>query len=514
MSAPAPPAPHPFGPRLAIGLVGVLIAALSSGLNDRVTTIVLPDLRGMLGIGYDEASWLTAAYVAAEVAAMMVAAWLAVTCSFRRFAMAVALGFAALGALMPFVHDYHALLALRVIQGLFGGAVPPLLMTAALRFLPPGIKLYGLACYALTATLGPNVATSLAALWTDTVGWQWVYWQIIAPCVVAALMIGYGLPQDPVRLERFKQLDWVGVLFGCGGVAMLVLALEQGERLDWLRSPLIVTLLVGAAVTLPIFLINEWSHPLPLFKLQLLGRRNFAHGLITLAGVLMVIMAGSALPASYLAEVHGYRPLELGPLALTIGLPQILACPLVAALCNIRRLDSRLVMGSGLALLAAASCAGAFLSTAWIGENFYLLQAMHALGQPLAIVPLLMAATGTVQPMEGPFASAMFNTTRGLSTVVGGALVDNFVTEREHLHSNVLLDRVGSTLTQLSARGGTPSGDIGALASLANRVRQQALTMGVADAFLLLTGVALLLVLLLLLLPQRAYPPQAPVRAP
>lgn len=172
----------------------------------------------------------------------MIAAWCAVTFSFRRFAVTVCLAFSALAAMFPFVHAYPLLLALRVVQGLSGGMLPPLLMTAALRFLPPHFKLYGLGCYALTATFGPNLTMPLTAYWTDTVGWPFVYWQIIGPCLVGAAMIAYGIPQDPLRLERIRQMDRIGLLTGCGGMAMLVLGLEQGERLDWLESPLIRTM--------------------------------------------------------------------------------------------------------------------------------------------------------------------------------------------------------------------------------------------------------------------------------
>ena len=48
----------------------------------------------------------------------------------------------------PFARDYPTLLALRTLQGLAGGALPPMLMTVALRFLPANIKLYGLGGYA------------------------------------------------------------------------------------------------------------------------------------------------------------------------------------------------------------------------------------------------------------------------------------------------------------------------------------------------------------------------------
>lgn len=52
----AMPPPHPFTLRLALGLVGVLIAALSSGLNDRVTDLALADIRAALGIDFDTGS--------------------------------------------------------------------------------------------------------------------------------------------------------------------------------------------------------------------------------------------------------------------------------------------------------------------------------------------------------------------------------------------------------------------------------------------------------------------------
>ncbi len=94
------------------------------------------------------------------------------------------------------------------------GCLPPMLMTVALRFLPPGIKLYGLGAYALTATFGPNLGLPLAAFWFEYVGWQWVFWQVIPLCLVAMAAVSHGIPQDPVRLERFRQFDGIGLLTG------------------------------------------------------------------------------------------------------------------------------------------------------------------------------------------------------------------------------------------------------------------------------------------------------------
>lgn len=345
-SKPAAMPAQTFGLRIVIGLVGVLLAVLVSGLNEMVTKIALADIRGALFIGYDEGTWLVACYTATSVAAMAFAPWCSVTFSLRRFTLCAIAMFTLLGILCPFAPNYESLLLLRTLQGLAGGALPPMLMTVALRFLPANIKLYGLAGYALTATFGPSLGTPLAAFWTEYVGWRWAFWQIVAPCLLAMAAVAYGLPQDPLRLERFKQFNWRGLLLGFPAICMLVIGILQGNRLDWFESPLITVLLGGGLILLVLFMINEWSQPIPFFKLQMLGIRNLSFSLVTLAGVLVVLTAVIIIPSSYLAQVQGYRPLQTAPVMLVMALPQLIALPLVAALCNLRWVDCRWVLGS------------------------------------------------------------------------------------------------------------------------------------------------------------------------
>ena len=193
-AAPASPLQAVLSPRLAVGLCGVLLAVLISGINENVTKVALADIRGAMGFSVDQGSWIVAVYTAMSVSAIAFAPWCAVTFSLRRFAMCMIGAFMLLGVLCPLAPDLPSFLILRALQGLAGGALPPLLMSVALRFLPPGIKVYGLACYALTATFGPNLGTPLAGLWTEYVGWQWAFWQIVLPALLAMACVGWGLP--------------------------------------------------------------------------------------------------------------------------------------------------------------------------------------------------------------------------------------------------------------------------------------------------------------------------------
>jgi DHA2 family multidrug resistance protein len=86
---------------------------------------------------------------------------------------------------------------------------------------------------------------------------------------------------------------------------------------------------------------------------------------------------------------------------------------------------------------------------------------LQIFGQPMAVLPLLMLATGSINPMDGPFASSWFNTVKGLSAVIATGVLETLTTARLHFHSTMLVDRLGnspwSTLTAQALRTGCTS---------------------------------------------------------
>nr|WP_298251153.1 MFS transporter [uncultured Halomonas sp.] len=491
--------------RLALGLVGILLASLMSGVGERVTQTVLNDMLGHWGLGHDEGSWLTTAYSAAEASMMLLAGWLAVVLSLRRFAIGACLALGLFSLLVPLADSYPLMIGLRIAQGLAAGSILPLLMMAALRFLPWHSKLYGLAAYALTATFGPYMSVPLAALWGSLGDWDLVFWESIPVSLLSAALVSFGIPQDPVRLERFRQFDWFGSLLGVGAMSLLVVGMTQGERLGWGNSRLIWVLMVTGVALFIAFLAHEWSHPMPLYKLQLLGRRNFAFGILTLCLFMFLVLPAGAIPAGYLTSIQGYRPLELFPVSLTMALPQLALVPLTATLINRKTVDSRYVMAIGFLLIIGSCLLGSQLTSEWNRDNFTVLQLLQTLGQPFIVVPLLLNATAVVDATEGPFATGMVNSLRALFTVIATTLYGHFMVERQALHGTRLTESIG-------AHGNDATGLLAPsqLANLQARIAEQAAVMSYADAYLALIPIALLLLLLVACLPHRAYPPQPP----
>ncbi|WP_041249292.1 MFS transporter [Gluconacetobacter diazotrophicus] len=520
---PAPPKAAVFGPRLATGLAGVLLAVLLAGFNEHTTEAGLADIRGAFHLGHDEGTWITAVFEAFNIAAMAFAPWCSVTFSIRRLTIAMTGLVGVLGTAAPFMPNLSSLLLLRCVQGLACGSLPPMLMTVALRFLPPNIKIYGLGAYALTATFGPNIGGApLAGFWFEYVGWPFLFWQIVPLCLISMVCVAWGLPQDPIRLERFRQFDWRGLLTGLPAICMLVIALEQGDRLDWFRSPLITHLFFGGGFLFVLFIVNEWFHPVPFFRIQLLKQRNVTDALLTLAAVLVLGAVTAEIPAVYLEEVRGYRPIQIAPVMLILALPQVLALPLVSALCNIRRVDCRHVLMAGLAIQGLSYFLGTWIDADWVRENFYAMQLLQVASEPMMVIAILMLATMGLGPADGPFISGMFNMTKGVANAIAAGVISALLRRREQFHSTMLLDTYGTNHTALQSWGDPAQAllaphivdparlDWNMTVLLHGEASEQALILACADIYTIMIGVCAALFMLNLVLPQRVYPPRAP----
>lgn len=514
MSSPAAPPQPVFNARIALGLFGVLIAAMMAGLNGRVPSLVLVDLQGALGLGHDEASWLTTAYSAGELAAMPFAAWMAVTFSMRRFHLTMLAASLTLSAVLPLVHDLHLLLLLRTLHGVVSGALVPVLMMAALRFLPLSIRLHGLALFAMSATFSPNIALWLAAVALDRFeDWRWAYWHVIPIGLLAATLVAWGIPKMPPALPRLKQANWFGMALGAPGLMLLVVGVDQGVRLDWLNSSLIVAALGTGAVLTALYLLSETQHPAPFVRIDLLKRRNLWIGFICLVALMMIMATAVGVPANLLGHLHGFRMEQSASLGLALGLPQLVLGPCVALLLYRRWIDARHVFAAGLSCLAAASWLTSGLTDEWMVREFMGAVALHAIGQPLAMIAMLFLMTSVVQPMEGPFMSGLVNIVRVLSTLAGSAFITQFMAVRGRFHSEMLLDQAATLLPRL------PGSDA-LKGSLGETVATQASVLAAADTYRVFAMLALLLIPLVLRLQyipapmvDRSPSPAAPVAA-
>src|SRR6185295_12792669 len=257
-----------------VGTLGVFLAAGLATLNGRMISVGLPDIRGAMGFGFDEASWITTAYNMALMFIGPFSVFLGAMLGSRRVLLCSGTIFILCSILLPFSPSLRVMLCLQVISGLSSGTFYPLALGYALNALPVRYVIYAIGVYAMDIIGATSVGTPLVGWYTEHLSWHWIFWQsaFITPLMMVCVYL--AIPHPPKRPGPKPVLSWRGFLYGSLGLSLIYGALDQGERLDWLNSGVIVGLLVTAAFLLSVAIIRRLRSPNPMVNPIFLVNRN------------------------------------------------------------------------------------------------------------------------------------------------------------------------------------------------------------------------------------------------
>ena len=150
----------------------------------------------------------------------------------------------------------------------------------------------------------------------------WIDWQYCIALPIMYFCIWYGMPVENGLSRRLRDLDWPGIFYAGAGFGLLYAALDQGNRLDWLNSGLIVGLLVGGSLLTLLFIARELVSPSPFVNIRVIAHENLIPLLLLLAGFRFIILSTAYIIPSYLQTVQNFRELQVGSVLLWIALPQ------------------------------------------------------------------------------------------------------------------------------------------------------------------------------------------------
>ena len=95
-------------------------------------------------------------------------------------------------------------------------------------------------------------------------------------------------------------------------------ALDQGNRLDWRGSGLIVGLLLGGGILTIAFLARELTTPNPFLNIRIFLRSNVLLLMLVLASFRFMILSTAHIIPNYLQTVQSFRKLQVGQVLLWI----------------------------------------------------------------------------------------------------------------------------------------------------------------------------------------------------
>jgi DHA2 family multidrug resistance protein len=497
-----------------LGIAGVFCGAGVATLNSRLVSVGLPDLRGALGLGFDEASWIPTALSMTTMFSGLFVCFLSVLYGPRRILLPAAAVFALASAILPFAPGYTALLVLMAIAGLSSGTFYSLTMTFIVSALPKRLILFGIAAYAADIVFVSNIASLLEGWFNEALSWRWIFWTPALATVPMMIFVYFGIPS---RDTEDPQPSWRGFAYFSAGLALLYGAMDQGERLDWLRSGVIVGMAVAGVFLVLAAVVRRFVQPNQLVNPSFLNRRNTIILSLSIFFFKFSHLATIVLIPNFLGKIAGYKALQTGTALAWVAIPMFAVVWLVALL--VLHANSRATLTIGFAVGALASWHYAHLDTSWSGASFEAVELVLSAGFACTYIGLVaniilegLEAGALNSAVNAATFSGLMHFIRLFGGQVGVAFMSSVLTVRERFHSNLLGLHVsagdgitGERLQALTAgmlpkSTGADEAQMRAIEILSAQVRAQAYTMATADGFILVGWMVISFLLLMALL--------------
>ncbi len=321
------------------------------------------------------------------------------------------------------------------------------------------------------AVFGPAAGGFLV----DALGWRSVFFANIPP-VVIGIALGWAILVNEVEKGKTgpgSGFDWLGAALSTGALLILLLTITNGHRAGWTSPPILLATLVSL-ILLVAFIWWERRCSSPLLELRFFQRPNFSFGVA--AGFLMFLGSSGVLFLTpfYLQRVLGFSPREAGLVMVPGAICMAFLGPLSGWLSD--RFGWRCFTVGGLMLSVTGLL---ILST--VTPNSSLLLVMPAMillscGMGVFYSPNVSSVLSAVERGKYGAVSAFLNLVRNAGGVASIAIATAIVT------------------TTMAASGYQPSldavqaGDPGGVG--------QAFTAGLRNAYLTMTGLLFLAILL------------------
>jgi EmrB/QacA subfamily drug resistance transporter len=392
----------------------VLVGAIAVLFDTTIVAVALHTLSIELHAPISTIQWVTTGYLLALAVVIPATGWAQRVLGAKRLWLIALTIFLAGSVLSSLAWSASSLIAFRVVQGVGGGVMMPLMSTLVIQAAGGTNLGKVMSVVSLPAVLGPILGPVIGGIILRNLHWSWMFWVNVPFCVAGIILAARFMPKDrPARRPPFDvvgfilmALGLVGVLLGLsntasdGGFGRADVLWPLLSGLSLLCAFTAWTLRRGAKALLDLMLLKHW----PLASASLL---LFLSG-ITLYGAMLLLPL-------YFQQLRGTTPLMAGLLLIPQGVGTLLSRSIAGKLSD--TMSARWLAVAGFAVVALGTLPFAFVtgqtSEVWLTAALL----VRGFGLGAVTVPLMALGFRGLPRSEVPDASII---TR-IATQVGGS---------------------------------------------------------------------------------------------
>lgn len=400
--------------------VVLIVGGLAVVFDTTIVSVALHTLASQLNTSVAVIQWVSTGYLLALGVTIPLVGWAQARIGGKRLWMLALLIFLVGSIASSLAWNAQSLIAFRVVQGIGGGIMLPLMSTLVMQ--AAGGRALGrtMSVVSLPAVLGPILGPVLGGVILNWLDWRWLFWVNVPFCVVGLILAWRMLPADIMQTR--PRLDVLGFVLLSPGIVGILYGLSNASKSGgFSRLDVLAPMLVGAAL-LTAFAIYAARRG----ERALVNVRLFAHRSVASASALL-FLSGAALYGAllllplYFQDVRGADPLGAGLLLMPQGIGTLLSRTLAGRLTD--TIGAKWVSLAGFAVVGAATLPFAFASAT---TNEWLLMVallVRGFGLGAVTIPLMTAAFIGLERADVPHASILTRIAQQVGGSFGVALL-------------------------------------------------------------------------------------------
>ena len=420
--------------------LSIMLATIMQTLDSTIANVALPHMQGSMSASQDQITWVLTAYIVAAAIATPLTGWLCDRFGQKQVFLVSVAGFTLASALCGVANSLAAIVAARLLQGVFGAALVPLSQVVLMDINPPEKQGSAMAVWGMGVMVGPILGPTLGGWLTDSYSWRWVFFINIPVGGLALYGIWRYIRAVPgARRMDFDMFGFASLSLAIGAMQML---LDRGQQNDWYSSTetWIESLVLFMAFTY--FVAHTALTPAfkSFFDFRLLRNRNYVTGLLFIFIVGLVLYATRALTPTMLETLIGYPVATTGLVTAPAGLGTMIAMLIAGRM--VGRTDVRVAVFVGFAVTAFSLWQMSRYSLDLSAADIIWPGIIQGIGVGLVFVPLSAATFATLDPSMRAQGTAIYSLIRNIGSSIGISLVQTMLVRNTVVVHAALTDRI------------------------------------------------------------------------
>ena len=310
-------------------IIMIAVTNFAAMMNTTSVTILLPVFMREFQTDIILTQWVVTAYMLATCIVAPIVGYISDRISLKKAFIAALVGFSVCNMLLGMAGSIYMVIAMRVLQGIFGGMLMPITQSMIYQYFPRAQQAQAVSIWATTNLLAPTLAPSIAGAISDILSWRWIFY-VTVPILIAVIAVALKLLPSRPDEEKPEQhaFDFSGLILSTIGSLSLLMAFSNITVWGLTSAPVIGLTLAGL-LTLATFFYIEHKKQHPMLQVKVFGYEGYLSSVVLMCiGSIFINASNNVIPI-FLQDIRGFSTTQAALMMLPAPLVIMFIVPLM-----------------------------------------------------------------------------------------------------------------------------------------------------------------------------------------